>query len=311
MVMYDVREAWSDQRADRDSEQIRLTRIFTVLVDDPDATALHVSTARGVPNVGQRHPMDHRIRVNRIEAEPLGPRYWQVRVFYAAPEDPVDPETGKTRKGGAINPLDAPPQITWGSASATEPVDVAYDKDNKLNVPIVNSAGQPIDPPLQRKFTDRTLQIVRNEKTFDRRRADDYFDVVNADRFFGADPQTVLCEGLTGTFVVEAQYAYWQVTYAFKFRIRDSWLRRVLNVGTQELIGDARYNIVDPEGQPISVPAMLKPNGRVVNYNERYKDGTTGVTTNTQVEWEAGRGGTIWLKFRMYPSLPFAPLDLE
>jgi hypothetical protein len=248
-----------------------------------------------------RHPRNALLLVSRVTATPVGPRMFIVQVEYSSPEvrDAADPDQPP-------DPLSQPPDVQWGLVVETEPIDVAYDEDNELTIPVVNTAGAPLDPPIEREFRDRSLSYTLNQSAFDWQLADEYNDVVNADRFWDAEPGHVRCLGITASFVVEDGFRYWRNRYDFLFR-KDGWLRRKLNVGTMELRNGELRQIRDAEGNPISEPVTLTVSGAAWDWREQIVPGGSGTVNG--VQYETGRN-TVWLKFKIYPTVPFAPLRI-
>lgn len=57
------------------------------------------------------------------------------------------------------NPPERPAEISWDMETTTEPIEV--DIDGK---PLVNSVGEPFDPPIRAPFSILTLRIARGDR---------------------------------------------------------------------------------------------------------------------------------------------------
>jgi hypothetical protein len=174
-------------------------------------------------------------------------RTWTVTVDYA----PFDPNSQQDE-----NPLDEPPQMDWDAADFEEVVEQDVDGN-----PVINSAGDPFDPPLTRDNSYPILVITRNEATFSPGLAYSYRNKVNAATFFGSGPRTVRCRPIVGKKQYHAAFGtYYQVTYRFEFN-PDGFDKNVLNQGLRRKAGTDRKAITTKEGQPISSPVPLDADG--------------------------------------------------
>lgn len=160
----------------------------------------------------------------------------------------------------ARDPLERQPQISWEYRETQEPL----NEDIEGN-PIVNSAGDPFDPPLLQDFLQPILKLTRNEANFDPALAYIYRGKVNATTFFGADPGYVKVGPITPQRVFNQDIGwYWTVSYEFIFNEK-TWTTRVYNVGYRHLDPDddtKKIEITDRYGQKISSPWPLDEDGQ-------------------------------------------------
>lgn len=310
MAITNVLESWRGGESQRGESRDKAVRNWTVWVEGGSPSAEIAVEAREIPRVGDVHPKNERLRCTRIEATTMTPRMYAVRAEYSSPER-MAAEGGVDSYPTGTTPLDQPPEIQWGLTVETEAIDVAYDDDNKLTVPVVNTAGQPLEPAIEREFRDRTLSFTRNEARFDSVLADEYNDVVSTDVFFGRPAGTARCLGITATLVIEAGWTYWRNRYDFIFR-KDGWLRRKLNVGTVEKLGDGKIRAIrDAEGNPVNEPVPLTLGGRKRDWRENIIPGQSGTVLigGKSVAYETGKD-VMWLKFKVFETRPFARLGI-
>ena len=185
------------------------------------------------------------------------------------------------------NPLDDPPELSWSFASYNRIADRAYDDDGALTVPIVNTAGDPFDPPTEIDDQRPILTVVVNlpyPDGFSPAQAYEYRNAVNADEFFAVPAGYVKALPPVAQRLYHAECGfYWKVTYEFHFN-PDGWLRTLLNQGTRQLndAGDG-YEPILHSGVPISDPVPLNEGGQPL----------------------APDGDPIFMDFTVYPVKPF------
>ena len=261
------------------------TRVFEVLSDDFADGPITVAAAvgLGLGNTYQSgNDVDLGAFVQDIEArevergQEIG--LWNVTVQYGG----VDPTQGGENADG--NPLNKPIEVRWGSERYERVVDEDINGD-----PIVNSAGDPFDPPLVIDDSRPVLQITRNEATFDAGLADAYKDTINSEPWRGNDAKTWKVAEITGKREFHAEFGYYYVVdYEFHFR-PETWTKRVLNQGMRAKSGSTRKAIATSDGTPISTPVPLDAAGAAL----------------------APDGTPIWLEFEVYPSVAFSVFNLE
>jgi hypothetical protein len=155
------------------------------------------------------------------------------------------------------NPLDEPPQLDWQFTAYERPV----DQDTSGN-PIVNTAGDPFDPPPMRDDSRPVLVITRNELTFNPATSWEYRDTLNNAAFYGAPTGTVKLKSRVGTQVqsrLVAGGSYWRVTYTFEFNA-DGWAKTILNAGYRQLASGALTQVFI-NNQPATSPVLLNAAG--------------------------------------------------
>lgn len=167
------------------------------------------------------------------------------------------------------SPLDEPPDLSWSFASYNRLADRAYDDEGNLAVPIVNTAGDPFDPPTEIDDPRPVLTVVVNlpyPQGYSPARAYAYRNAVNADEFFSVPPGYVKAVPPVAQRLYHPECGfYWKVTYEFHFN-PDGWLRTILNQGTRQLnaAGDGYASILTETGQLATDPVPLDQDGRAL-----------------------------------------------
>lgn len=235
-------------------------RVFDVLTDDPRTGGFAVRAALGIV-IGD----PYQLGVDGVDAWAEGDtgafatsiraavssddgRTWRAEVDYG----PYDPET-------TTSPLDEPEEVSWDGVTFEVPVD--YDADGTA---IVNSAGDPYDPPVIREDDRPVLTIVRNELEFDPDLSDLYRGSTNSATFFGRAAGTVKMLPIRAQRLWSANLQlnngfYWRVTYTFHIN-KDGWKKKLLDQGYQEVVSGNRKKIL-VDGLPVSSPQLLNGSG--------------------------------------------------
>lgn len=298
MAIVSVRAIGRSNRGRRTSEYERsyttAFRVITSAVTDGLQTVLLAPT---IPRVGVPYQYGIELDTGALcqdlegERDDEDPLVWYVFAHFEtrfpnkqSPEDQNE------------NPLLRPSKIKWGFAKFQRPVERALPNAANFEVapedgkPIINSAGDPFDPPYEIEDSRPTLAITRNEAldVFQPSVAVDYQDAVNADAFFGAAPGKAKVMGISAERDWKGTYPYWIVTYDFEFR-REGWQLKVLNRGYNQIdTAGALVACRTADGSPVSSPIPLNVLGR-----------------------QLSPGGTlIYLDFTVYKSLPFGALGL-
>lgn len=186
------------------------------------------------------------------------------------------------------DPVERPAQIQWGFVSFTE---TAYE--DAAGDPILNSAGDPFDPSIERTYNDPAVTITYNADDFDPSVAIAYQDAVNSDQFTVAgktiEAGLAKMHSIQATRLYEAGSTFWQIDIVIYFR-KDGWVRKVLDQGFQELTNGERppRPIKDSEGNPLMMPAKLDGSGAAL----------------------AEGADPVYLDFTLYETMPFSALNL-
>ncbi len=245
-------------------------RVFTVMLDGTDVAEDEPVIAReaaGLPRIGAPFPGDAEMRVRTIGLpRNIGLHQFEFDVTYERTNFGDDPD--------ANSPLDQPVTISWSTQSRTEP----FDRDVRSGDPIVNTVGDPFDPPLPRPVAVDVLTMVRNEEEYDAIAMRQFKNHTNSSSFWGAGEDQAYCADITAEKIQEGQVTFWRVRYEFWFIAEDAdseapleWNARVLNQGLRYWTGiflnvkgiqtKEIQPVTDPHGNPASQPVRLAADG--------------------------------------------------
>lgn len=214
-----------------------------------------------VPRRGDQHPESPSHFCTRAVIDSsTGPIHWRLVAEYSNNQGQVDPD----------DPTLAPPDWQWSSEANEEEVDLDIN-----GVAITNTAGEPIDPPLTRRFRTRVLSYQANvpETLVNPDWLLSYCDHTNTDQFLGAAPGEVLVDDITAKFHrgTESIVPYYEINAVFKIRRnytdstappRSAWWKRWVNVGFSKLESGERVTILDANGNPLNRPVLLDALGQ-------------------------------------------------
>ena len=286
MSVTSIREGYTSVEAGGTAELRTATRVFTVTTSSPADRGLFTwpISAGGVtiPAPGTEHPDDEAYSSGLPAVAKRGPAYFDVRVPYEA----------------AADPLGEPADISWSSSERQ----VAYDMDlQDPPVAVVNSMGEPFDPPLTRVVGDPVLTIERNQAAYEPEDQLTYGDSVSSEPFWGAHAGRARLLTMQARTVNPGygRSLYWRVRYEIAFRMRTppdlppakSWWRAVLNQGYRfkRLVGGEAK-----EMQPDGILHVLRV--------------SDSVEDRTLPEAEQG---DVWLYFQECAEENWAALGLE
>jgi hypothetical protein len=182
--------------------------------EDVAFAAAPVTGSAPIAALNSSHPRNIKLIATSRSCSPEGgPLSWKVTVSYAIPT-----LTGGGGGSGDPDPLQRPIRISWGESEMTAPID--RDINNK---PIVNSAGDPFDPPESRTIKVKRLTIRRFEPFFDLAKAETYEDTINSNEFVAGSgpaavtfyPYTVLCASIIATGEYEPTSQFVEMAYSF------------------------------------------------------------------------------------------------
>lgn len=270
-------------------------RSFLVVVDDPldgpDTVMTAVANQFGVVEGAAYESGNDSVPGSRCKGMSARPTdaendalHWDVIVSYSSSVDEQDQEE---------NPLNRPPDIQFDGEEFQRPVEKALNEDGDL-VAITSSAGEVFETPVEMDDSRPVLVITRNEAspnwalwtTYSR-------PVVNSDMFMGNPPGTVKTKPIRAQLQIEGVYEFWRVTYRFEVN-PETWVKEILDQGTYERFAEGVDNnpliekFVDKDKQPVSKPQLLNGEGRKLPDGQPPK----------------------FLKFKVYPELPFGVLRL-
>ena len=271
-----------------------LRRFLVTLDAAPDAEIAALDADDGstaVPNYGDTHPNNAYARCMNVSVSPTDSRMvWTVEARY----DTVWSEINWTE-----DPLDEDPDVNWGVVERVEALH--HDKDGD---PLLNSANDWFDPPLEQPRYDLAVTIMRNEAPAAYAPGDtyDYVGTVNS------DSTTIAGLAVTARQAKLVEYSanrqerngvdFWRVTYRIEFRADTAtttgWDREVLDQGINELfvLDGTKMRITGSDGEPVQEPVNLDGDG-------------------VALAWDHAPGDCVFLIFQTYPQKAFGALGLN
>jgi hypothetical protein len=183
------------------------------------------------------------------------------------------------------DPMIARPKISFSSTRFQVPATKDIDDE-----PVVNSAGDPFDPPFMLDETRPFMTIVKNEAGFPPLLAQDYHNSINNAPWFGLPELVWKCVDITGDEAQDPDGGrYWVVTYQFEMK-RETWVEKLMDVGMREINSSGKkIAITDDRGREVDAPWPLNENGTKK---------AVGVTAE-------------FMEFHLYKEMDFSALNLD
>ena len=125
---------------------------------------------------------------------------------------------------------------------------------------IVNTAGDPFDPPLTMDATRLFLTLTKNFSAYNFDLASTLLDNVNSVPFYGMSVGTLKFEGFHATRQFEQDTEFWTCTGEFAFR-REGWQLHPLNAGLRRLVSGSMQKCTDSDSLPVLAPVPLSKAG--------------------------------------------------
>jgi hypothetical protein len=187
--------------------------------------------------------------------------WWQVEVSYG----PWNPLT-HTATG---DPADQPVDYSFDWQVFEQACDFAYNPSSGLLEPVLNSAGDPFDPPVTREQQKGVLRVAYNSHTFSPPALFAFGNFINSDTWNGFAPFTVKFSPPKMPQRLYSQFLginYFRLESEFGFNPNDAgWNAYPIDRGYRGWNGSNQYKILDVNGQPISQPALLNGSGVPLN----------------------------------------------
>lgn len=119
--------------------------------------------------------------------------------------------------------------------------DAPFTRCERTGVEIVNSADDPFLPTPTKKKAIRAFVLTRKERKNNLKKYEKYENVVNKDRWHGAEPGTVLMESI----IPKWDGSIFTVAYNFKYK-QDGWGKKYLDTGLRvSVIRERRIALKD------------------------------------------------------------------
>lgn len=283
----------------------RYTRVFRVVTNSNSDDAAVIRAHASCPNVGDAHPNDVGSWCRRVNPrnESFSKRVWIVTAAYSSERELSD------------NPLDDPALITWNTEQFQRP----YFQDINGDA-IVNSAGDPFDPPAMGDDSRVTATIRKNVAGISGIASWflSYQDCVNnapflLDGIYIAEGAAKMQAVSLGEVQERNSITYRVLSMTMHFR-RDAysaagsgsgatpsteWALELLDAGFRELAqagstsgsgGAYRRKITDEDGEPVKSPVLLDGSGEPLD--------------------DPSASTAVFLPFDIYPVKDFSVLPL-
>lgn len=275
--------------------QKRVTRLWLVETDSPLDHSMTALTAPGLPQLYDPLEENNALKVvGRFpRRHPQSRKAWHVECEYSTNYRERDD-----------NPFTQKPEIEWDAEPFDEPLPGAAANDYTIDTPtpegdgkrvvqenqfawgtgILNSAGDPFDPPPTIPNYLPVVHFTRNEETFDARLALLYGNTTNKTPWNGLANRQALLRPIKATHQVhvsdkfdQPDIAFWRVRYTFVLKA-DTWDLALLNIGKRYLSASPNNNqgtvplrkyFRDLDGKPEM--GLLKEDG--TRYKRQGEDG--------------------------------------
>ena len=258
MSVVSVKERWGDRTTTEDSDGLKsYGRVFIVETDggaDDHGDAVLAST--DIPQYNDAHPTDLGAFVRARSAPALqetsgDTNHWLVRIGYA----PIpNQEPGGSAETQILH-FEPNVEVSFRTAMVVAPGELTPNDPyaekqagGKLfRKGLLNSAGEPFDPPILVPQSHPILNITMNVGNFDSEASKRFVDSVNFTEIviagFQLSPHEGLMVGITTSgheFITfnEVRFSYYRVTFTIHVKW-GTWDPEVLNQGTYYLDGGA------------------------------------------------------------------------
>jgi hypothetical protein len=186
--------------------------------------------------------------------------------------------------------------------------------------PIVNSAGDYFDPPIERDFPRWTLTVTRNELHPALARIGPHANRINEATWNGFPPKTVKLGPVqlpSPEFSHQLGILFYPIEYVFEINF-DTWTRQSINHGYRQLDSAGKIIPILVGGVPASSPVMLDRAGHAL-ITPGYLDTVGGAAPDVPGSAVENTGGTgtgtgtattvVVNAYEIYRPLDFAILD--
>jgi hypothetical protein len=272
------------------SYQRKLQVITNSVFDGPATVMSQVGAQYGdIYNAGYGTEFDGFCYCQSVDCDPVGDDglQWEITLGYGWYD-------AATAGGGPTqDPLAMPIEVSWGLRDH----ETVLDTDQDGNA-VLNTAGDPYDPPIVIDDPRLVMTVVRNERAFNVGWVLAYRNAVNSDTFAGFPPLTckVLNISSRSQWHQDAGW-YYQTTYEFEFLTasidydtQTGYRKRIISQGFRavSVVTGKPYHIT-LKGVPVNSPMLLDEKGLLL---------APGATP-------------YWQTFQAYPELPFAVFGFD
>lgn len=273
--------------SESDNGELIYRRVFTVHSDVMDERVSNVriaedpQTAMRIPQIDAEvrdvHPED--ITAICVSVEPQqrtdSPWLWTVNATYSTFGDPQN-----------SNPLRRPAKAVFSQEDRQRPAEIG-DRLKELaqwdeDVPVVNSAGDPFDPPIMIDEPRIVLTVTKNEAAYPYAKVKKFRKTVNADKWFIFDAGECKLQSVAASDSrVENGVRYREVTYTIHanhfvpwtsgpLAFRGGWNYILLDVGMNEILptGEKKRIVSQIDGNQFGSMTPLNGEGQQLTKEE-------------------------------------------
>jgi hypothetical protein len=253
--------------------------------------------APGIPRVGDKYvgangETDIGCYCYSVQPRSLDePRWWEVTCTYsndgAKFGDAAKEQSDKGNKDSdkENNPTSRPPRVTTTWERYVFPAVV--DVNGK---PIVNSAGEPFDPPNEVEDLRPVISVTVVKEKFNPADALPFAGAVNDDNFLGIPPGLARLAGLSATTIQEGGRTLQEVTYEFHVNFL-GWELKVLDVGFRQKKDDGTLVEIEVKGDTTGRVRKLSSPWPLDGKGKAQAAGNAPVVLSFQVYPKKGFGG--------------------
>ncbi|MDT8389441.1 MAG: hypothetical protein RRC34_02920 [Lentisphaeria bacterium] len=227
---------------------------YLVKTDTDTDSAVTVLGASGLPALNAGFTGDTSAIVMSLAPKVvgIGRRNWHVDVEYKTLQ-PTD---------FTADPLDTPPDISWGSYTLSE-----IAEEDKDGAAILNTAGDPYDPPIEIDRHYPLVTISRYQASYSPSSAFSVRDSLNSAAVTIAGLALSARQGLMIDYDSVSETidgtTYQRVTYRIMCKPGSGWVYRTVSRGYRALVGGER-KVIYIDGEPASKPVHLDAAGAVL-----------------------------------------------
>jgi hypothetical protein len=275
--------------------------------------------APGIPQLNSPYPDDYKLKALRPQGIVAGFGLYEIRVRFAIPVNGVHQDQS------AIDPLIRNAQYEWLIGSSSEPIELAPDDNGVFNIPILNAAGDPVQPTPVEEFPTAGIRAVKTIIDFDAPTALLYHNSVNTDAFqilgrWNIDVGQARVAGFRPLGLYDITSTQFECELILDFR-HDGFDYRAMNAGitgwyshtgpsSEGSVTTKRRGRFDSDG-PVRLDAKGKP---YTTGTKIIQPGTDNVLVDpvdapkTFAPLVIDTTYSTYLKYRTKRKLPFAPL---
>lgn len=305
--------------------------VYTVECDSPYDGPKIARSASGVPNypsywrTATESDVEAILTGRDCEADPENTYIYYITCTYSTAGNSAAGQAGQGGVSPEVKEINLAPELEWDFVernvvqyTAFEAILYEGNRDitpqdmrrPKGAIPIVNSARDFFDPPLEEENARLVLKFTRAIADYNPLLAFNYANVLNSDYFLGLPPKTILLKPIKAKAVFDKGLAYWRISAEMHIRF-DGWYHDIWDAGMREFITaadienggkkfegkEAGYNhIKNAEGTFVTEPVLLDGQGHAL-----------AIPGNTKAIDFREQTPCIW-RYRTKAMLPFASM---